>query len=288
MVIHGIRITAITVSAIALTFLPFLPGQYDHFAVMLSGIAQWFGIVSLLFVPIGLLWLIYEWRKRKQVTLSQTDKGYFFAVVSAVIFFIIAILLSLGAFAMGSLSFGICSLLFCGYGVAGIISRLKQLKRATVRAFNPMPLYLVFIPVLVVLFQYAFLDTATEFSRNYAITNSAPLINDIEQYHKTNGHYPVSLLSLSPDYKPSIIGIQQFHYEPNGSAYDLYFEQPASFLQLGTQEIVMYNKLDEHSINVHAMDILQLSPEALAIDARRGYHAVHDAEVPHWKYFWFD
>jgi hypothetical protein len=142
----------------------------------------------------------------------------------------------------------------------------------------------VVVPTVVALFQFFLIGPATEFSRNYAIKKSGELINDIEEYHRVNGRYPTSLLSVWPDYKPSVIGIEQFHYEPNGNAYNLFFEQVAS--SWGTREFVMYNKLDEHVMTSHAMDLLQFTPDRL--DARRGFYAVHDASSPHWKYFWFD
>jgi len=42
--------------------LPFLPGQYDSLAVPLSMMAQLFGIVGLLLVPLGVVWIAYEYR----------------------------------------------------------------------------------------------------------------------------------------------------------------------------------------------------------------------------------
>jgi hypothetical protein len=48
----------------------------------------------------------------------------------------------------------------------------------------------------------------------------------------------------------------------------------------------MYNKLDEHFMASHDMDILLWTPDE--ISSRRAYYAVHDASSPHWKYFWFD
>jgi hypothetical protein len=38
----------------------------------------------------------------------------------------------------------------------------------------------------------------------------------------------------------------------------------------------------------HAMDLLELTPEQLALERTRGHYAVHDAPQPHWRYFWFD
>ncbi|MCA1605088.1 MAG: hypothetical protein LC775_06370, partial [Acidobacteria bacterium] len=108
----------------------------------------------------------------------------------------------------------------------------------------------------------------------------------IEQYRAARGSYPSSLLALHKDYHPYLTGIEQFHYAPNGDAYNLYFEQPKFLFDLGLREIVMYNKLDEHLIVSHAAWILTGPPEEVQI--RRGWHAVHAASSPHWKYLRFD
>ena len=286
MAVHLVRMGAITMLIIACMFLPFLPGQYDGLAVTLSAMSQLLGMAGLMLVPLGLLWLIYELRKRasRNWKLSAKHRGYYFAIASVVAASIVAMVVSLGAFVNIGLSLGIGTLALWIYIVLRFVPRLKLLKNAESGDFNPAPLYLICIPIIAALFQFALVVPATEFSRQYAIMRSEQLINDIEEYHKAHGHYPRSLLSVWKDYEPSVIGIEQFHYEPNGRAYNLYFEQFT--YKFGTQEIVMYNKLDEHIMISHDSDILLWTPEELS--SRRGYYAVHDASSPHWKYFWFD
>jgi hypothetical protein len=41
-------------------------------------------------------------------------------------------------------------------------------------------------------------------------------------------------------------------------------------------------------VTVHLQDLLELTPEQLALERTRGHYAVHDAGPAHWKYFWFD
>lgn len=127
---------------------------------------------------------------------------------------------------------------------------------------------------------------AIEFSRSRAIWNSAQLIADIEQYRAANGRYPASLLSVWEDNKPWVIGVRQYHYEPSGDAYNMFFEQLV--LPFGTREFVMYNPRDAHALISHKRDLLQLTPQELALEQTRGHYAVHDAPHPHWRYFWFD
>ena len=58
--------------------------------------------------------------------------------------------------------------------------------------------------------------------------------------------------------------------------------------KIGTQEFVMYNPRDTHTMIVHNQDTLE-SGQA-QVEAERAFHAraAHDAGVLHWKYFWFD
>ncbi len=114
------------------------------------------------------------------------------------------------------------------------------------------------------------------------IQQSEQLITDIEAYKKTNGHYPVSLHSTIEDYHTEVSGIPRFHYELKGDAYNLYFEQISNML--GTEEIVMYNKLDEQEMTVHNQDLLRIPYNNII----HGYHKVRELPQKHWKIFYFD
>lgn len=171
-----------------------------------------------------------------------------------------------------------------GYVVWKLIPKLKLLKNAEPGHFNPTPLYLVVIPVVVLLLQLVLAAPAAEFSRNRAIAKSEELIDGIEAYRNLNGHYPSSLMAVHKDYNPSVVGIERFHYARHGAAYSVFFEQ-LSF-RWGTREFVMYNKLDEHVMSSHTAWLLSWTPDR--IPSRQGWYAVHDASTPHWKYFWFD
>lgn len=288
MTLHLVRGSGLIILLVLCTFYPFFSGEYDALATPLSGMAQVLGVLGLLFVPVGVLWLIYELRKRARAksNLSTKARGYYFALASMVVFSLIAIAVSFGAFLSQGLSFGFLTLALCFYVASRLTPGLKSLKRAEGEGFNYVPLYLVFVPCMVLIFQLALAPRATNFSRNRAIAQSAELIGDIEKYHAEHGRYPASLLALHKDYKPSVVGIEQFHYAPNGEAYNLFFEQPTFLLDFGIREIVMYNKLDEHLMVSHAAWILTAAPEQLA--ARQGWHTSHDASSQHWKYFWFD
>jgi len=274
---HFLGITAATAVIILCTLLPFLPGRYDSLAVPLSGMSQLFGKVGLLLVPVGALWIASGYWSR------LAGKQYVFAIAALIASSVVWAILSLGAL-VSSLSLGLGALALWAYVVSRVTPRLRLLKSATPRPTSAIPLYMIIVPVAVALLQLVLVGRATEFSRSRAIRNSAQLIADIEQYRAAHGRYPTSLLSEWLDYSPSVIGINEYYYEPSGDAYNLVFEQFT--VQFGTKEFVMYNPRDQQVMTSHKRDLLRLTPEEL--EPRRGYYAVHDAPHPHWKYFWFD
>lgn len=288
MTLHIVRIVGLIALIVLCTFYPFLPGEYDPLAMALSAMAQTLGLAGLLVLPVGIAWLISELQKRarRKRNLEAKAGGYYFALVSLLTASIVAVAAVFGAFVNGGLSLGVLTLAVLCYIGSRLTPKLKLLKKAEAENFNPAPLYFVFIPVIVLVVQLMLAPRATYFSRNRAIAQSAELIGDIEAYHAAYGRYPSSLLALHKDYKPSVVGIEQFHYAPNGQAYNLFFEQPTFATNFGVREIVMYNKLDEHVMVSHAAWILAGSPEQL--EARQGWHSSHDASSPHWKLFWFD
>ncbi len=285
---HLARIAGITMLLGLCMVYPFLPGKYDALALPLSTTAQLFGAAALLLVPIAAAWSVYEARKRGRNRATATaGRRYHFAMASLIAASIAvpaaSLVVSLGI----GISFGLLALTLWVYAVYRLIPRVRLLKRAEDTSVNPTPFYLVFIPIAVLLLQITIAAPVTELSRNHAITKSAALIDAIEKHHAVHGRYPSSLLAVWPDYHPSVVGIQQFHYAPRGNAYNLFFEQPKLlFDDFGTREFVMYNKLNEHVMSSHAAWILAWTPEELA--ARHTWYAVHDAPHRHWKYFWFD
>jgi len=276
--LHLVVIGVITALIALCVAYPFLPGVYDGLAVALSSLAQVFGVVGLLLVPIGIPWFVYELKSERK------KRRYYFALASVIAGSVVALAGFFAAFTSVGLAFGILTLILWS---AVIFPKLRRLRNAENRNFHPAPLYLMCIPSAVLVLQVALAEPMTEFSRNRAIAQSERFIRDIEQYRAANGQYPMSVAAEWQDYKPGVVGIRQYHYEPSRDAFNLYFEQPTFLLrQIATREIVMYNPLDEQSMVSHDSDILQWAPEDLL--ARQGWYAVHDVPHPHWKYFWFD
>jgi hypothetical protein len=283
-----VRIGVITALIVLCILYPFLPGEYDSLAVGLSTMAQVAGMSGLLLVPIGVLWLAYEWRRaRRKQNLPVKTRGNVFALVSLIVASLVAIAVVFVAYATVGLAFGLLILVLWLYILSRLIPKLRLLKNSESERFNPAPLYFIFIPLAVLLVQLTLAVPAAEFSRNHAIAMSAELIGDIEAYHAAYGRYPNSLLAVYKDYSPGVVGIEGYHYAPEGDAYNLFFEQPRFlFDNFGTREFVVYNPLDEQRMTSHASWILILRPEQL--ETTQGWYAVHDASRPHWKYFWFD
>ena len=162
------------------TFYPFLPGEYDPLAMSLSAMAQTLGLAGLLVLPVGIAWLISELQKRarRKRNLGPNAGGYYFALASLLMASIVAVAVVFGAFVNGGLSLGVLTLAVLCYIGPRLTPKLKLLKRAEAENFNPAPLYLVSIPVIVLIIQLMLAPRATYLSRNRAIAQSAELIGD--------------------------------------------------------------------------------------------------------------
>ena len=70
---YALRITAATVFIILCTFLPCLPGRYDSLAAPVSLMAQVFGYLGLLLVPVGAIWMAAEYRSGRSPVRSPSS-----------------------------------------------------------------------------------------------------------------------------------------------------------------------------------------------------------------------
>ena len=276
---HFVRITGIIALILLCMFLPFLPGRYDGLAVTLSAMMQVFSIVGLLLVPLGILWLWFEMAKRKKTSRhGNHTKPFIFATL--IILGLIAFVLSMVPLTNYHVSFGILFFVFSFYLLVSRYFRIRKAGIASNLKINGIPFYLIIIPTVAAVARFAFISPAVQFSRDYVIKKSEPLIAAIEAHHAKNGTYPISLQALHGDILPGMIGVKQYHYERNGAAYNLYFKQFSD--ELDVDEIVMYNKSDEHAFAGHVLDILEYSGEELAL--RRGDRHRYKLSAPHWIY----
>ena len=258
-------------------FYPCLPGRYDASAVLFSFIVHVFVIGGLLYAPLSVAWGI-------RILLNPQRKSSFFIYATLLLTAFIIAFTGLGIISSHNTVLGISFLLLSFSFLVYFFRKFRTEIQAETKEFDFVPFYLLLIPVFLVIIRLLFFSNAVEHSRNYAIKNSELLIQAIESFHQREGHYPLSLQALHADYKPGIVGIDQYHYEPFGKAYNLYFKNFSD--DLAAEEIVMYNKLDEHAFAAHATDILEYSGATLAL--RRGDRDQHQLTQEHWVYFRFD
>lgn len=246
--------------------LPHLPGRYDASAATLSFVIQVASYASLLFVPVGLAWIVSCRRARLWHRLAFMMAGF------------IVFVTTVAAVAVNNLAFGVILGLVAILGIQAAYLRTPADLQRVDGPRSSFPLLLVCIPVVLVGFIMVALPRAADWSRDRAIQHSAALIAEIESFHERRGHYPVSLQSLNRDVPTGVVGIERFHYEPNGEAYNLFFVRPA--VSLDAQEVVMFNRRGEHRFTSHELDILQYDGEQL--DRRRGDRRRTTLDQAHW------
>lgn len=266
----------IATGVIVMTFLPFAPGGYDSMAVPLAVMAWIAGRVGLLLVPIGLLWLWALSRDRtarpRWLIRLSAGTGVFIPVVMSVIAFA----------ASGSL------LLATGTATVATLSTARLARRLRRHPARPVPrmapALVTVAPVVVLVVQTILVDAAATRARDRVIANAAPLIEEIERYRARRGTYPESLFSIWGDYKPSIVGVERYHYERSGDGYNVIFREPS--LDFGMRRFVVYNPLDRQRVTVHESDRLLLDDAGLDAD-NAGYTVVRALPQAHWKLFLF-
>jgi len=257
-----------------------MEGDFDAFSVALSTIIQIGSLAALLFVPVALIALIIDFYYWKGVV--PTKHATTFRRACLIISGIVTAAAALGAFVSQSVSLA-CVIL--ASGVFLMTKRWTAIERRRLesqKSLGALPYYVIVIPITLCALRSILLESAKERSTDVVIQNSAVLIRDIEEYKQQRGEYPLSLQSVIEDYKPGIASVSRYRYKRQGGAYNLYFEQYSH--EFVTQEIVMYNALDQQEMTVHDQDLLRKDPDRII----RGYFDVQDLSHAHWKIFYFD
>lgn len=273
-VLHLACAAAIAAALVLLMVYPFLPGKHDPLAVSLAVGVQVFGVVGLLLVPIGVLWL------------AVPKHAFAWAMLAMVVGILVVLVLSLIATLSTGNAFGLLTLGACVYALVRLGHGAWQRRRTGTLARHPAPLYLVLLPILTCVASWTARAPLTTWSRDRAIAQAAPLIADIEQYRAAHGRYPVSLEAQHKDYEPGVVGVERYAYLPRGDAYNISFETPRFlFDRFGTREWVVYNPRDEHRVYSHAA---WLMPPPEVPEPGQGWYASGETGHAHWRYFWFD
>lgn len=286
---HTLRIAAASTLGLACMFYPFMPGSHDSLAVALSTMAQVLGWTGLLMVPIGGLWFAHELadrRNRRIGSATSSARRHYLAYCAIGASLVVAAGTALAALIQVGPSLSVATLAIAACVVRRSLVTVGRLKATPLPGFNPTPLYLIIVPSTLVCAHLVLFPAAVESSRKRTIAGAERLIAAIEEYRAERSRYPISLASVHHDYDPTTVGVERYHYEPQGGAYNVYFEHLT--VPIGTQEFVMYNPLGQHSMIVHNQDTLE-APSG-QVEQERQFHAraARDAGVSRWKYFWFD
>ncbi len=268
----AVRVVALAAVLCLVMVLPHLPGRFDASAAALSFVVQVGSYASLLLVPIGVAWMASRRRWKLWHALAEVTTGFvaFTGVVAAV---------SANQLALGVL-LAVCAVVLLG----NEYRRSRNGPEPVGPRRNLAPLWLVFVPLVLVAFRTAVLPGAADWSRDRAIRHGAALISEIESFRQRTGRYPLSLQSLNQDVPTGVVGIERFHYEPSGEAFNLFFVRP--HVELDASEVVLFNPRDDHRFTSHDLDILQYDSEQL--DLRRGDRRRTRLSHPHWISILFD
>ena len=268
---HVVGAALIVMAVIAVTFLPFAPGGHDPLAVPLATMAWGLGRAGLMLVPIGLLW-----------ARSGVRPGWLVPLTVGACALVSLVMVLIAFASSSSVLLATATAAAAGFLIVRLARRLRSATMVpTPRVVSAI---LTIAPIVVVAAQSVLIDPVTTRARNRAIANSAPFIAEIERYRERHGAYPASLFSIWGDYKPSIVGIDRYHYEPSGDAYNLIFKEPS--LGFGTRRFVVYNPRDTQRVTLHEQDRLLLDEAGLDAD-NAGRTLVQPLPQPHWKVFLF-
>jgi hypothetical protein len=267
--------------ALAATALPFLPGRYDPLAVPLSGIARALGMASLLLVPIGLVWLVYEWRLMHD-GIHRGRAGFVVASLGAGSVAVLIAAVLVHSLSGATLAVGV--LTAWGFVLWRGVPRLLDWSRRPRGRDVVAALVLMLVPCVIAGAQLALARPLTSFAWNQTMDGMAQLITDIELYRATNGHYPRSLFSEWMDYRPAVMGVGGYQYEPTGDAFNLAVEVPT--FSFDSREFLLYNPADRHAMASH--DSFLLLRTAAELVHYRGYYSARPLDRPHWKVLSYD
>lgn len=248
---------------------PFLSGSSSHLWYAVSQFAQTLGYTGLIFIPIALVWLIIEFRNKKGQSLNLWTNGYYFswmALTPILVFLPVQLILTFVRDQPLNLwPFAIMLLM-----VAFLVYRIQKLKKKTEYKFNPVPLYLLVIPMIALATSQWAVEGAAAISRKAAISKTEPLIAAIEKYNAEHGDYPSDLNVLRDAYRGELPTLDSknkliYEYQKGNHSFQLRFER---LWHWNATEVVVYS-------NSGLPDI-------------KGNYENHPAGHPNWWYYLAD
>jgi hypothetical protein len=247
---HWIAFLMIGVLIAIASMAPFFPGPSNEFAINISKFAHALGYIGISFIPFGLAWLIVELRNKKDQKLNWWSNGYYFSWLAlSPLLAVLPMQLAVAIFGDGNIEFK--PFFFILPLIGFFIYRIQKLKRKTEYKFNPVPLYIVFVP-LIALFTYKLaVESYAVKSREEIIAKMEPLVIAISQYRSKHGQYPQDLryLDSQTHQKFYSMGLTGVFYEPRKDNFQLSFERKWHWY---ATEVVVYNTNGPKAIRAHS------------------------------------
>lgn len=240
----------ITLAIMVASVAPFFTGPGNDFSHNVSQFAQTIGYIGLPFVPFGLIWLIVEFRNKKGKKLNRWTNGYYPAWLVLIPVFLLLFLQSVMSIHEARYSDIFPLAIFIATVLVFLIYRIQKLKSKTDYKFNPIPMYIVLIPLLAILNSRFLVEKAAALSREKMIAQSELLIAAIREYKTDRGDYPEKLEDLKGKYiseipKFRMMGVRSYQYEKRNGSFQLSFEK---LWHWNATEVVVYNSLGYNDI----------------------------------------
>jgi len=282
-----ISLVAFCLLTILLIVSPFVPGPSNSLVIGLSSISLTLGFLGLLLVPVGVLWVIAEWKKSRQPEEKPVNwkPSYHLSIIATVIIFAISLIYIPLLYHIEGVVASIAFVILLSWPLYKVIRSIRKIKSQPSRAFNPMPFYLIALPLIAFTANKLLVDPISNFSRKLAIQKSEILIHAIEEYKNNEGAYPESLENLKGKYidaipKSSVMGVTSYRYNKLNGDFTLAFSQWKDGAAL--EELVIYDR-SPVSEKDYANFNFKLD-RYRTLTAFKGY----DAGVKHWRYYLCD
>jgi len=288
--INWIKLAVINLLLIVVIISPFLPGPPNKLVIGLSVFGQSAGFFGLLLMPIGIIWAIVEIRNLRNRNNENPSwrSAYSLAIIATAIITAIYLLLVVGVFVNVELLAGSLALVLGAFALKRAITEIKKLRDTSVRQLNPVPFYLLTIPLIAFITRIYLMEPFSDYSRSVAIERGQILIAAIEEYKNKEGQYPESIQDLETRYlkkipSPFIMGILNFQYNKINDHYSLSFSQ---WLELSSlEEIVLY---DKNNLKNNLTGEFAKYDYSFDLCRVKGAFANHDTRHDHWRYYLVD
>lgn len=266
---------------VAMAVSPFLPGPPNRLVVGLSAFAQAMVYLGAALVPVGVLWLVLDFKQR---TGSRGAHRRILASIAAVILMLPALLGVIYCFILIGVGAGIAASALLGLFCYYIWKQIRELGTQS-RAFGFVPVCLLTVPGVSLLMHMYVLAPASTYSRGLAMDRGEALIGLVEQFKTENGRYPTTLMELEnglsvklPD--SPVMGISGLKYSVDDQGFNVSFSQWQHMAV--DEEIVLFSKE-----SLAGQDRLGFDYK---LDKHRvkGAYASFDANRTHWRYYWCD